>query len=89
MTAKPLITVLATLVLLVHMQPIGHMAGAVTQATPAGGELAGLRIQLVANAAAAMVVLLGAVVLSVFKPRGLTGYGRRRRRRRVPVAHRD
>ncbi|WP_406729733.1 hypothetical protein WJ438_18770 [Streptomyces sp. GD-15H] len=78
--AKLLITVLATLVLLVHMQPIGHMADVVTRATLSGGEQAGLRIQLVVNAAAALVVLLGAVTLSIIKPRGMTRHGRRRRR---------
>lgn len=71
-------TVLATVVLLVHMRPIGHMADAVRQATLADGELGGLRIQLVADAGAALEVLLVAVVLSVFKPQGMTRYGRRR-----------
>jgi hypothetical protein len=75
---KFVITVLATVVLLVHMRPIGHMADAVRRATLADGELGGLRIQLVADAGAALAVLLVAVVLSVFKPQGTTRYGRRR-----------
>lgn len=75
--AKLLITVLATIVLLVHMQPIGHIADAVRAATLARGELGGLRVQLVADAGAALVVLLIATTLSVFKPRGLTAYGQR------------
>lgn len=81
---KLLITVLATVVLLVHMQPIGHMADAVRQATLSDGELGGLRVQLVADAGAALVVLLVAVALSVFKPRGTTRYGRRRLRETTP-----
>lgn len=78
--AKLLITVLATLLLLVHMQPVGHLADAAARAALSGGELQDMRVQLVADAAAAIVVLLTAAGLSVFKPRGLTRYGRRRRR---------
>ncbi|MEV6957097.1 hypothetical protein [Streptomyces sp. NPDC051183] len=39
-----------------------------------------MRIQLIAAAAAALLVLPTAVTLSVFKPRGGTRYGPRRRR---------
>jgi hypothetical protein len=75
---KLCINVLATVVLLLHMQPIGVMADAVGAATLAAGELRGIRIQLVANAGAALLVLLVATVLSIYKPRGLTPYGSRR-----------
>jgi hypothetical protein len=81
---KLLITVAATLLLLVHMQPVGHLAGAAARAALAGSEMDGLRIQLIADAAAALVVLLTAAALSVFKPRGVTRYGRRRQREQVP-----
>jgi hypothetical protein len=74
---KFLITIPATVLLLVHMRPIGHLARVVEETTLAGGELAGLRLQLVADAGAALVVLLAATVLSVYKPRGLTPYGKR------------
>ncbi|MFD5058978.1 hypothetical protein [Streptomyces sp. NPDC058394] len=83
--AKLLITVIATLVLLVHMQPVGHLADAAERAALAGGELEGMRIQLIADAAAALLVLLTAAALSVFKPRGVTRYGRRRRREQTPT----
>ncbi|MFF8261317.1 hypothetical protein [Streptomyces virginiae] len=82
---KLLITVVATLLLLVHMQPVGHLADAAARAALAGGELEGMRIQLLADAAAALVVLLTAAALSVFKPRGMTRYGRRRQREQRPV----
>jgi hypothetical protein len=75
--AKLLITVLATLLLLVHMQPVGHLARAVAETTLAKGQLAGLRLQLVADAGAALVALLVATALSVYKPRGMTRYGLR------------
>ncbi len=77
---KFLITIPATIILLVHLRPIGHMARAVAEKTLTDGELAGLRMQLVADAGAALVVLLVATTLSVYKPRGMTAYGRRRLR---------
>lgn len=75
--AKLLITVFATVLLLLHMQPVGHLARVVAERTLIAGELAGLRIQLVADAGAAVVALLLATALSFYKPRGLTPYGRR------------
>ncbi|MFD4248047.1 hypothetical protein ACFWP3_41720 [Streptomyces sp. NPDC058525] len=78
--AKLLITVVATVLLLVHMQPVGHLADAAARAALAGGELQAMRIQLIADAGAALLVLLTAAALSVFKPRGVTRYGRRRQR---------
>lgn len=77
---KLVLTILATIVLLVHMQPIGHLADVVAAATFAGGELRGLRVQLVADAGAAVIVLLIATTLSVYKPRGVTAYGWRKQR---------
>jgi hypothetical protein len=73
---KLAITVVATIVLLLHMQPIGHVAAAAAKGALSAGDLRGLRIQLVANAGAAAVVLLVALGLAVFKPRGLTAVGR-------------
>jgi hypothetical protein len=75
---KFLVTIPATILLLVHMQPVGHLARVVEETTLARGELAGLRIQLVADAGAALVVLFIATTLSVYKPRGMTPYGRRK-----------
>ena len=75
---KFLITIFATIVLLLHMQPIGHLARVVAETTLSRGELGGLRIQLVANAGAAVLALLVATTLSVFKPRGMTPYGWRK-----------
>ena len=81
---KLVLTVLATLVLLIHMQPVGHVADTVRAATLSGGELYGLRIQLIADAGAAIVVLLIATTLSIVKPRGLTRYGWRQQQRAMP-----
>ena len=75
--AKLLIGIVATIFLLLHMQPVGHLARVVAETTLARGDLAGLRIQLVANSGAAVLVLLIATALSIYKPQGMTPYGRR------------
>lgn len=76
--AKLLITVPATLILLLHMRPINRLAGVAAETTLSSANLPGLRIQLVANAGAALMVLLVATALSVYKPWGKTRYGRRK-----------
>jgi len=55
---KLLLTVLATIILLVHTQPIDRVAGVAAQTTLAAGDLRQLRIQLVGDACAALFVLL-------------------------------
>ncbi|MEV5239495.1 hypothetical protein AB0K89_10335 [Streptomyces cinnamoneus] len=75
--AKLLITAPATGLLVVHMGPIGQLADVAARTGPTGTELQGLRAQMIVDASAALLALLTAVVLSVFKPRGATGYGRR------------
>ena len=75
---KLLISAFATVVLLMHMQPIGRVA-AVAAVTPlAGPDLRGLRIQIMADAGAAVLLLIVATTLGVYKPRGLTPYGWRK-----------
>ena len=75
--AKLLLTVVATLLLLVHTRPIDLMANAAAEATFSISDLHRLRVQLVADAAAALLVLIVTTTLSVYKPWGLTPYGRR------------
>jgi hypothetical protein len=76
--AKLGLTVLATIILLVHTQPIGRVAAVAAERMLTSADLRQLRIQLVADAGAALFALLVATTLSVFKPWGLTSYGRRR-----------
>jgi hypothetical protein len=76
---KLVLTIAATIVLLVHMQPIGQLADAAAQTPPALDHLHGARIQVVADAGAALAVLVIATALAVYKPRGLTPFRRRRR----------
>ncbi|WP_427016540.1 DUF2269 domain-containing protein [Pseudarthrobacter sp. P1] len=75
---KLLITVLATAVLLVHMGPISGLADAAAATALSSTSLRGLRIQVVVQAGAALLVLLVATTLSLYKPRGMTGYGQRK-----------
>jgi hypothetical protein len=74
--AKLFITVFASILLLVHMQVASRMANVVAGATIGATDYHGMRIQLVTDAVAAIVVLLVATALSVFKPQGLTPFGR-------------
>lgn len=75
---KLLISVVATVLLLVHMQVAGRVAGVAAESTLSSSDLVGMRVQFLADAAAALLVLLAAVTLSVYKPRGLTRYGWRK-----------
>jgi hypothetical protein len=76
--AKLLMTIPAIALLLLHMQPISRMAGVAAETTLSRADLGGLRIQLVAYAGAALIVLLVATMLSMYKPRGWTRYGWRK-----------
>ena len=75
---KLLLTVLATIILLLHTQPIDRVAAVAMQTTLSTGDLRQLRIQLVADAGAALFVLLVTTALSVYKPWGMTTYGLRK-----------
>ena len=74
---KLVLTVLATAVLLIHAQPISHLAEVAGQRT-IGADLHSLQVQLVVDAGAALLVLIVTTVLAVYKPRGVTRYGQRR-----------
>ncbi len=67
---KLILTVVATFLLMLHMQPVAHMASVASQRSFDTGELQGLRIQLIADASVAIFVLLIAMALSVYKPFG-------------------
>lgn len=78
--AKIVLTIPATGLLLLHTRPVGELADTANAAALAAGDLHGLQMQMAADAAAAIAVLLTATALAVFKPRGLTVYGYRRTR---------
>jgi hypothetical protein len=73
--AKLALTVVATMLLLLHTQPIDRVADAASIATLSSGDLHHLRLQLIGDASAAVFVLFVTTVLSVYKPWGLTPYG--------------
>ena len=83
--AKLILTVLSTLILLLHTQPISYMASIAAETTLSSADLRELRIQLVVDAGAALLVLLVATILAVYKPRGRTRYGRRRQQEQRTV----
>ena len=80
--AKLLLTVFATIVLLTKMKLIGQVAGAATEAVFTGADLRQARIAILVHASGGLLVLLTTTVLSVYKPWGLTSYGRRKRQER-------
>lgn len=77
---KLLLTLVATIGLLIHTQPIAELAAAALHHTWAAAELQSTHLQLVVDAGAALVVLITATAFSVIKPRGLTRHGRRKER---------
>ncbi len=76
--AKLVITILATLILLVHTQPIELLAGAAAKTAVLGADLHSLQILMVNASSAALLVLLVVTALSYYKPRGMTRYGWRK-----------
>jgi hypothetical protein len=78
--AKLLLTLAGTGLLLLHTGPIGHLATAASDSGFAPTEHRALQRQLVADAAAAILLLLLTTGLSVYKPRGVTPYGWRKQR---------
>jgi hypothetical protein len=75
---KFLLTTAGTLILLQHMEAVTRMSLAAAATTLAGADLRPLRIQLIVHAAGGLVMLVAATTLSVYKPWGLTAYGRRK-----------
>ena len=75
---KFLLTIGATIVLLLHMPAVGRMSGVAAEMTLSSADFRALRIQLVVHAGGGLLVLLAATTLSVFKPWGKTWHGRRK-----------
>ena len=57
------------------MQPINYMADIATGTALSNSDYRGLRIQLIADAGAALLVLLIITTISVYKPWGRTPFG--------------
>jgi hypothetical protein len=74
---KLLLTVFATVVLLVKMELIGYAARLAAETTLSRADLRAAGTQLVVHAAGGLLMLLVPALLSVYKPPGVTRYGRR------------
>jgi hypothetical protein len=83
---KLLITTLSTIILLVHMQPISRLAGAARETTLFSADLHRMQVQMVVASGAALLALLVATTLGVYKPRGVTPYGWRKQHEQRTVA---
>lgn len=79
---KLAITLLSTLILLVHLRPIAAIVGFAAAGPIGGEEHRQLRVQLAVASGLAVLALLLATTLSVYKPQGLTPYGWRTRHTR-------
>jgi hypothetical protein len=77
--AKFALTILATLLLLLHRPTIACVAQAAAELTLSTFDLRAARIQLAADAGAAVLVLLVATALGTYKPSGMTIYGWRKK----------
>ncbi|HVF03228.1 MAG TPA: hypothetical protein VNA20_00170 [Frankiaceae bacterium] len=75
---KLVVSVAALAVLLLQLDSIRLLADAAARAPLAPADLSAARTSLVVHAAGGVLVLLVPTVLSVYKPRGVTRYGRRR-----------
>jgi hypothetical protein len=72
-----LLTIIATVVLLVETQTIGYFAEVAADPTTSGDDLRALGSTLV-HSVGGTVVLLVILVLNVYKPQGMTRYGWRK-----------
>lgn len=75
---KLVISILALAILLLHMGPTDDLARAAVQDVLLPSDLRGMRLQLVLDSAAAIVVLMVAAALGVYKPAGRTPWARPR-----------
>lgn len=88
---KFMLTILVTILLLLHTQPIGRLAAVARETTVAGADVRALQMQIVGDAGAALLALLVNVTLSIYKPRGMTASGRRKQeeQRQLPAGEMD
>lgn len=82
---KLLINIVATIVLLLYMQTLGYLADIAADSTSFADDPSLRSPSPMIHAGAALLLLLVAVTLSVYKPRGMTRYGQRRQHERRTV----
>lgn len=77
-TTKLGLVLVATAVLLLQIEPINRAAHVAGRASPT--DLRASTYSMAAHAIGGLIVLITTTALAVYKPRGLTRYGRRRQR---------
>lgn len=77
---KLVLTVFASVVLVLKLAPISHLAEASSDIARSDVGLAGLRMSLMVHAVGGLVLLLTALTLAVYKPPGMTAWGIRKQR---------
>jgi hypothetical protein len=83
---KLVINVVASIILVLYMQTLDSLAR-IARESLSRGELTGLRDPSpVLHSGAAIMLLLVATTLAVYKPRGMTKYGQRKQHRRHAAA---
>jgi hypothetical protein len=83
---KLLINLVATIVLLLYMQTLEHLGDVAAATGLSGTGLGGLRDPSpLLHAAAALLLLLVATTLAIYKPRGMTRYGQHKQHRKHPL----
>jgi hypothetical protein len=78
---KLVLTVFATVVLLLQLEAIGYVADESRETLLSRTDLRGARTSLLLHAGGGLLVLLTTTILAVYKPRGMTRYGRRKQPR--------
>lgn len=71
-------TVVLTALLMLHMRPTERLAAAAMHGSLGGSGLHQLQLQLAVDAAGALFALIALAALAIYKPRGLTPYGKRK-----------
>jgi hypothetical protein len=71
------LTAFATVILLIQMKHIGYAAGLAAEMELSRADLRAVGLQLAVHAAGGFLVLLVPAILSVYKPQGMTRYGRK------------
>ena len=75
---KLVVTAIATVVLLLQLEPIGTVADIASESALGPVEHGDARVSLLVHAAGGLAVLLIPAVLSIYKPAGRTRYGQRK-----------
>ena len=77
---KLVLTIVATAVLLLKLAPISYLADVASQAGSLDPNSMGVRMSLLVHAVGGLAFLLVATMLAIYKPAGVTKFGRRAQR---------